>query len=486
MKVLFVGTELFPHVTVGGLADVLSGLPAALARAGVEVRMLLPGYPELLRVAAPLTPVASLGALMGGGNARLVRGRTPAGLEVYLLDQPSFFGTGGPYADRPDAPRRFAALSWAAAHLGRRGDGGWVPDILHAHDWPTGLAPAYLAFQPGPRPATLFTIHNLAYQGIFPAELLPRLHLPETRFTPDDLEYFGQLNFLKAGIRHADRITTVSPTYAREIQDASRGGLQGLLALQGESLVGILNGVDEAIWSPGASPHLAHPYDVDHLERRPLNKRALQAEMGLREDPRALLFGIVSRFAPQKGLDLVLDALPILEDLGAQLLVLGQGDGALEAAYRAEALRRPGRMSVRVGFDTGLSHRCFAGTDVLLVPSREEPCGLTQLYAQAFGSLPLARRTGGLADTVVDATPEALRARRASGFLFEEVSAEALASAMARAHTLFRQAPEAWQLLQRTAMGLDRSWSRAAQSYLALYQELGAHPAAVAAAEPAP
>lgn len=477
MRILFAATELYPHVSVGGLADVMAGLPAALAAAGADLRILLPGFPVLLDIAAPLAPVARLGDLMGGGPARLLRGRTPSGQALYLLDQPSFFRAGDPYADRPDTPRRFAALSWAAARLARLGEPDWAPDLLHVHDWPTALAPAYLAILPGQGPPAVLTIHNLAYQGIFPAGLLAELQIPLERFTPGDLEYYGQLNFLKAGIRHADRITTVSPTYAREIRDASKGGLHGLLAARDGDLAGILNGVDRSVWSPATSPHIPHPFDADHLERRPLNKRALQVELGLREDPGALLFGVVSRFATQKGLDLVLDALPVLESLHGQLAVLGQGDGELEAAFREAARRRPGRMALRVGYDMGLAHRCFAGADVILVPSREEPCGLTQLYAQAFGALPLVRRTGGLADTVVDATPEALHAGRATGFQFDEATPEALGLALARAGGLYHQAPGRWRTVQQTAMTRDFGWERPAAAYLELYRGLVRQPA---------
>ena len=474
MRILFAGTELYPHVTVGGLADVMAALPLALRARGADLRLLLPGFPVLLQAAAPLAPVRQLADLMGGGGARLLLGRTPAGVPVYLLDQPAFFGSGPPYEDRADTPRRFAALSWIAARLAKEGDDGWRPDILHVHDWPVALAPAYLAFEPGPRPAALLTIHNLAYQGIFPKSLLPDLRLPLEHFTPADLEYYDQICFLKAGLVHADRISTVSPTYAREIQDPSKGGLHGLLAARGRDLVGILNGVDAGVWTPSGNLHLAFPYDLDRLDRRTLNKAALQRELGLREDPEALLFAIVSRFAPQKGLDLVLEVLPRLARLGAQLAVLGQGDGALETAFRAAPRRYPGRVASRIGYDTGLSHRCYGGADVILVPSREEPCGLTQLYAQAYGALPLVRRTGGLADTVLDPDDSQPGSPPATGFVFEEATAADLAGALDRACARYRSDPAAWRTMQRAAMGQDRGWDRPAQAYLDLYGEMAA------------
>lgn len=474
MRILFAGTELYPHVTVGGLADVMAALPMALRARGADLRLLLPGFPALLQAAAPLAPIRQLPDLMGGGGARLLLGRTPAGVPAYLLDQPAFFGSGPPYEDRTDTPRRFAALSWVAARLAKKGDDGWSPDILHVHDWQVALAPAYMDFEPGPRPASLLTIHNLAYQGIFPKTLLPDLRLPPERFTPADLEYYDQICFLKAGLVHADRISTVSPTYAREIRDPSKGGLHGLLAARGRDLAGILNGVDPAVWTPSGNLHLAFPYDADRLDRRALNKAALQRELGLREDPEALLFAIVSRFAPQKGLDLVLEVLPRLARLGAQLAVLGQGDGALEAAFRAASRQYPGRMAVRIGYDTGLSHRCYGGADVILVPSREEPCGLTQLYAQAFGALPLVRRTGGLADTVLDPDGTRPGGPPATGFVFEEASAVDLGDALDRACALYRSDPGAWRTMQRAAMGQDKGWDHPAQAYLDLYGAMAA------------
>ena len=473
MRVLFAGTELFPHVKVGGLADVMAALPKALRALGADVRLLLPGYPALKRVTTPLEPVMTLGNLMGGGEARILRGRCPAGLPLYLLDQPAFFHTDEPYAASGELPLRFGALAWAVAHLGRNGDGqGWRPDLVHAHDWPTGLAPAYLALGGEPRPRTVLTIHNLAYQGLFPADLLEPLALPLDAFQPDGVEFYGRIGFLKAGLVYADGLTTVSPTYAREILGPAGLGLEGVLRQRNGRLRGILNGVDETVWNPAADPHLPRPYGPDHPEARSAGKAELQRELGLQEAPGAFLVAIVSRFAAEKGLDLVLEAQPWFVAHQVQLAVLGQGDPDLEARFLAAARLHPGQVAVHLGYDEGLSHRMYGRADALLVPSRQEPCGLTQMYALRYGALPIVRATGGLADTVVDATTEAMAAERATGFTFLEPQAAALQGALTRALGLFRDHPAAWAGLQRRGMAQDASWRPAAQAYLAFYEQL--------------
>lgn len=473
MRVLFTGTELFPHVKVGGLADVMAALPKALRAQGVDVRVLLPGYPALKRAAMPLAPVIALGDLMGGGEARILLGRCPAGLPIYLLDQPAFFHTDTPYTTTGTLPLGFGALSWAAAHLGRYGDGhGWCPDLVHAHDWPTGLTPAYLALAGGPRPRTALTIHNLAYQGLFPADLLVPLGLPEDCFTPGGVEFYGRIGFLKAGLMYADGLTTVSPTYAREILGPAGLGLEGVLQHRNGSLRGILNGVDESVWDPASDPHLPRPFDRDHLEARRPGKLDLQRSLGLQETPESFLVAVVSRFAGEKGLDLVLDALPWFAGHGVQLAVLGQGDADLEARFLAASRLHPGQVAVHLGYDEALSHRIYGGSDALLVPSRHEPCGLTQMYAMRYGTVPVVRATGGLADTVTDATPEALQADRATGFTFQEADPTALEAALGRALGLFRDHPAAWTALQRRGMAREAGWGPSARAYLAFYEKL--------------
>lgn len=473
MRILLTGTELFPHVKVGGLGDVLAALPKAIRSLGADARLLLPAFPALKEAAAPLEPVLALGDLMGGGQARVLLGRSPSGLPLYLLDQPAFFAQGSPYVARGDLPLRFGALSWTAAHLGRHGDGqGWKPDVVHAHDWPTGLTPAYLALGEEPRARTVFTIHNLAYQGLFPADLLAPLGLPSSAFHPGGLEFYGRLGFLKAGLVYADRLTTVSPTYAREILGPEGRGLEGVLQHRNGSLRGILNGVDDEVWNPATDPHLPRTFGPGTLAARAEVKRELQRELGLRTDGDQPLFAVVSRFAEQKGLDLLLDEQAWFAAKGAQLAILGQGDPELEARFLAAARLNPGRMVTHIGFDEGLSHRFFGGADAILVPSRQEPCGLTQMYALRYGALPVVRATGGLADTVVDATPEAIREGRATGFVFQEARPAALAGALERALGMYRDQRDTWTALQKRGMAQDFGWATAARQYLDLYGEL--------------
>lgn len=478
MRILHVAAELFPYVKVGGLADVMGALPQALRAEGADVRLLLPAYPALRDALGGVVSAGPLGPFAGVGEARLLLGRTAAGVPLYLLDLPSLFDRpGGPYDERGDSCLRFGALSWAAARLGRQGDAqGWRPQVVQAHDWQAGLAPAYLALEAGPRPATVMTIHNLAYQGRCPPSVLKPLGLPASAFHLHGLEFHGDLGFLKAGLVYADRLTTVSPTYAREIQTPEQGeGLEGLLAHRSGDLTGILNGVDPDLWHPSRSPHLPMHFASSRPSGKKVCKNHLQRELGLRESPAAPLFGIVSRFAVQKGLDLVLENVDHLVALGAQLAVLGSGDPALEAAFRAVAAQHPGSVGLRVGYDEGLSHRVIAGSDALLVPSRHEPCGLTQLYALAFGTLPVVRRTGGLADTVVDATSQAQAEGRATGFVFEDPNGWDLGEALNRACGLYRDQPAAWTRLQRTAMAQDFSWRTSARQHMELYRAL-VHP----------
>ncbi|MBK9797895.1 MAG: glycogen synthase GlgA [Holophagaceae bacterium] len=469
MKILFVASELFPYVKTGGLGDVMAALPRAMRAQGADVRMLLPAYPAILSAVEVQGSVLALPELMGGGPARILRAEAP-GLPLYLLDQPAFFGrAGGPYDHPSDLARRFAALGWAAAHLGRQGDGeGWRPELLHGHDWPTGLMPAYVAYGEGPRPATVMTIHNIAFQGRFPAALLNELWLPRHAFTPEGVEFHGDIGYLKAGLRLADRLSTVSPTYAREIQQAGGHGLEGLLAHRSDSLRGILNGVDRSIWHPARDPHLVCRYDLKHPSRRGPNRPDFQRRMGLQEDPAAPLFAAVSRLDPLKGLDLVLDNVDHLVSRGAQLAVLGTGDPHAEGAFRQAAQRHPGRVAVHIGYSEPLAHQAYAAADVFLVPSRQEPCGLTQLYALAYGALPLVRRTGGLADTVVGVTPETLAAGTATGFTFETASGWALGEAINQALALFRE-PTAWRQVQRRGMATEFGWEGPARAYLDLY-----------------
>jgi starch synthase len=477
MQVLFVASELFPLVKTGGLADVCGALPPALAAEGVDARVLIPGYPAVLQGLAEPRVVQELYGLFGD-NARLVEGRIGNGTAVIAVDAPHLYSRpGNPYlgADRrdwPDNDVRFAALGWVAAEIGRQGVGGWQPDVVHAHDWQGGLAPVYLALEGGRRPATVLTIHNLAYQGLFPAHRLGALRLPATTFTVDGVEFYGKVGVLKAGLIYADRITTVSPTYAREIQTSEQGyGLEGVLIKRSADLVGIMNGIDESVWDPARDPHLAARYSVEDLDAKAADKAALQARLGLSPAPEAPLFGVVSRLTPQKGLDLLLEAVPMLIARGAQLAVLGTGDTDLEEGFGIAAASDPAQVGVVIGYDEGLAHLIQGGADAIVVPSRSEPCGLTQLYGLRYGTVPVVARAGGLADSVVDANTAALEDGVATGYVFAPVSAEALIETLHLAIDLYAL-PVRWRQVQRRGMTRDVGWRKSAGRYAALYREL--------------
>lgn len=474
--VLSVASEIYPLVKTGGLADVAGALPPALAAEGVAVRSLLPGYPAVLAALEAAEPVHAFAGLYGG-PARLLAGRA-AGLDLLVLDAPHLFARpGDPYRgpdgrDWPDNARRFAALGRVAAEVGRGLLPGFRPGVVHAHDWQAGLAPAFLHYGGAPRPGTVMTVHNLAFQGQFPAWMLGELGLPPGSFTIEGVEYYGGIGFLKAGLRLADRVTTVSPSYAAEIRTPEGGmGLDGLLRARGADLSGILNGIDLGVWDPATDPHLASRFDATHPEARAANKAALQARLGLAAEPEALLFGVVGRLTWQKGMDLLLEALPALLGHGAQLALLGTGERALEAGFAAMAAAYPGRVGLLLGYDEALAHLVQGGSDALLVPSRFEPCGLTQLCALRYGAVPVVARTGGLADTVIDANEMALAAGVATGIQFAPPSRHMLEAAIARAALLWRDR-EGWRTVQRSGMACDVGWTRPARRYAALYRGL--------------
>lgn len=480
MKVLFASSEVYPLAKTGGLADVAGALPAALAASGTETRILMPAY-RGVAAAAQARAVANLGDPFGRGDAVLLEGRMPdSGLPVWLLDTPALFDReGGPYLapsghDWPDNDIRFALLSWTAARLCQPNSPfGWQPDILHAHDWQTGLAPAYLKSWGGPRPGTVFTIHNMAYQGNFSDQLVPRLGLPWSLYTMEGFEFWNHLSYLKAGLALSDKLTTVSPTYAHEIQSAPNGfGMEGLLSWRSKDLSGILNGADYAVWNPATDPHLTHPYAPGELAAgKALNKAALQQEMGLPLRADAPLLVVVSRLSDQKGIDLLLGIMPALLELGCQIALLGTGDKRIEDAFRALSEARPDQVAARIGFSETLAHRLLAGGDMLLMPSRFEPCGLTQIYALRYGTLPIVHRTGGLADTVADSTYDSMLHGQATGFVFEQGTASALQWSIERAVALYRS-PEQWQRIQANATAVEFGWDKAAAQYNALYRSL--------------
>jgi starch synthase len=477
VRVLSVCSELFPLIKTGGLADVTGALPAALAPHGIAMRPLLPGYPGVLTMLSDVETAYHFADLFGG-DARLLVATGPLGLALFVLDAPHLYDRpGNPYTspdgqDWPDNAQRFAALSWVAKELALGLLPGWRPDIMHGHDWQAGLAFAYLAFADRPRPATILTVHNLAYQGQFPATLLDELKLPHQAFALDGLEYYGAINFLKAGLFFSDGITTVSPTYAREIQSETAGmGLQGLLRARADVLTGIVNGIDEATWNSTTDPYLAMRYTVEQLDGRSHNKAALQTRLDLDKDLAAPLFCVVSRLNWLKGIDLLPTVLPHLIALGGQLALLGVGDPALERDLAQIAAAHPGKISCVFRHDESLAHQFQGAADSILIPSRFEPCGLTQLHGLRYGNIPVVARVGGLADTVIDANDAALADGVATGFQFAPVTVEALEDALSRTVGLFRDKAK-WRSLQRRGMTRNVGWPRAAGRYASLYADL--------------
>jgi starch synthase len=475
MRVLSVASEIFPLIKTGGLADVVGALPAALAPLDIQMTCLVPGYPAVMRALANPELVHKYTTLFGGPG-RIIAAKTQ-GLNLFVLDAPHLYDRpGNPYTaadgkDWPDNALRFAALARAGADLGQGAVATFVPDIVHTHDWQAGLTAAYLQYDAKPRPATVTTVHNLAFQGQFAKELLPQLGLPARAFAVDGVEYYGTIGYLKAALQLSDRITTVSPTYALEIRQPAAGmGMDGLLRVRGGALSGILNGIDTTVWNPATDELLPARYDHRRFAMRARNKTVLQARMRLDVDPDVPVFGVVSRLSWQKGLDLLADALPALIDVG-QLALLGAGDKILEEKYTLAAETHSGRVGCVLGYDEELAHLIQAGADVLLVPSRFEPCGLTQLCALRYGAVPLVARVGGLNDTIIDASEMALAAGVATGIQFAPVDAVMLQAAIARTARLFLDKP-VWKRLQLNGMRADVSWHHPAQRYAQLYREL--------------
>jgi len=477
MKVLHVAAEVFPLVKTGGLADVVAALPLALADQGADVRLLLPGLPPILEGVRHARSVIDIGCCFGALRVRLLLGQMPrSALPVYVVDAPYLYRRGGgPYQDDSgeewsDNLQRFALLGWVAAHIAA-GDADlhWQPSVTHAHDWHAAMTCAYMADHAGTDVASVFTIHNLAFQGLFPMHDWPLLGLASRLMSPAGLEFHGQLSFMKAGLKFADRVTTVSPTYAREIATHEFGfGLDGVVRSREADVSGILNGIDDQLWNPAQDLAIAAPFDADHLDGKAACRRALQTELGLEHDGGALLLVVVSRLTAQKGLDLLLTALPELLRCGVQVVVQGSGEGALEAALRIAHGMHPGRMHVHIGYDEARAHRLIAGADVIAVPSRFEPCGLTQMYGLRYGTLPIVRRVGGLADSVRD--HRGADDTASTGFVFDAATPAAFEACVRRAQELKRAQPQAWAALVRRAMEQQFSWVGPAREYLQLYE----------------
>jgi starch synthase len=469
LKLMFATPEASPHIQTGGLGEVSGSLPKALARLGCDVRLVMPAYGALKAALPRLRYLRPLAVPGFDEPCALLGLPLESGLELWLVDCPPLFDRpGGPYADAtgrdwPDNARRFAYYCHAVAALAV--DDAWRADVVHSHDWPAALVPALLSLHPR-RPRTVFTIHNLAFLGLCDRASFQHLHLPPDWWHSERLEFFGQCSLLKGGLVFADRITTVSPTYAGEILTPEHGhGLDGLLRNRAGDLSGILNGIDVEVWNPATDPSLAVNYTAQDLRGRHANRRMLQQISGLPENDDCFLLGVVSRLTEQKGIDLILDALAATGP-DVQGVILGSGDSYFEQAALALAAREPARIACRIGYDARLSHQLFAGADAFLMPSRFEPCGLAQMYSQRYGAVPIVRRTGGLADSVRD-----LDTAEPTGVVFDEPTSPALVAAIERAAAAFRE-PARWRRLQLNCMAVDHSWAHSAAEYRALYRSL--------------
>lgn len=477
-KILFITPEITPLLKTGGLADVSAALPAALRKYNADVRVLLPGYPRVMDVLKNKCLLTVLNDTGEFGEVRLLEAELPgSGVPLLVIDYPPLYERdGGPYADPngldwADNAQRFALLSKVGAILGNaKSPLEWRPDIVQCNDWQSALTPAYLHFSPAPSAASIMTIHNMAFQGTFPASLVTALGLPASSYNINGMEYYGQMSFLKAGLFYANHITTVSPTYAEEIQQEPLGfGMQGLLAHRYLDLTGIVNGIDNNEWNPATDKLLEYTYSAEDLTGKAANKLALQRRFGLAEDPDIPLLGVISRLTHQKGLDLLPTIAPFLLEHPVQMIILGSGEAALETSFKELAQGHPDQVATFIGFDEALSHQIEAGSDIFLMPSRFEPCGLNQMYSQRYGTPPVVHATGGLVDTVVDATPENIANGTASGFIFTHATTHGLNECIHRALNLFRD-QSAWRKIQLNGMRRDFSWDKSAEEYLALYE----------------
>ena len=475
MKILSVTSEIFPLIKTGGLADVTGSLPKFLKACGVHTKTLVPGYPTVLRKLKAMEPLVVFDEVFGE-PATLMQGRH-GDLDLLVLHAPGLYDRpGGPYVDdggndHEDNWRRFAALSVVAAEIAGGLLPHWQPDVVHTHDWQSALTSVYMRYGKGRDIPCVLTVHNLAFQGQFHAGILEHLGLPFDAMNINCLEYHGDVSFLKGGLQTADLITTVSPTYAREILTPEFGmGMQGVLNERRPDLIGIVNGIDPDMWNPATDPALLANYDYLGLRSRRINRRRVEEEFGLHHDD-SLLFAVVSRLTWQKGLDMLAEVADDLVANGGKLIVFGKGDRSIEDMLAGAAARHPGRIAVRIGYDEPTAHLIQGGVDSIVQPSRFEPCGLTQLYALRYGSVPVVSRTGGLAETIIDANDAAVSARVATGFQFHPVDTEGLRLALHRAFAAYRD-PRRWARLQHQGMKAHFSWDRSAQQYASLYGSL--------------
>lgn len=482
-KILFASSEVHPLIKTGGLADVSASLPIALREHGQDVRIIMPAYRQCLQQLDRLETVATIKLDGYHLPVEILQTTLPdTDVKLWLLHSPHHFDRdGGPYShpeghDWEDNAARFALFSRAAAKIAMNEVGlDWQPDTLHCNDWQTGLAPALLSLEKN-RPEIVFTIHNLAYQGLFSFDEFEALDLPASLWHMNGLEFYGMLSFMKAGLIFADHITTVSPTYAQEICGSEFGyGLEGLLALRAQQgrLSGVLNGIDTQIWDPAKDTLLTKNYSLKTIRNKALNKTSLQQTFFLNETKDSLLVGLISRLVSQKGIDLAIEAMTQVLEAGhdVQFVCLGSGEHSYEQALRILRARFPDKVAITIGYDEGLSHQIEAGADVFLMPSRFEPCGLNQMYSLRYGTLPVVRHTGGLADTVVDASDENRKAGVANGFSFTDATAESLHATLLRVVALF-QRPRIWRSMINVAMQHDFSWENSANTYIKLYHHI--------------
>ena len=479
MKILFASSEAHPLIKTGGLADVAGSLPRAIRNLKHDIRLIIPAYRQVLEQAEKFVFVTHRILEDIDQSVRILAGRLPGStVTLYLVDAPELFDRDGkPYSDGkgkswPDNAERNSAFCRTITAIAMDEIGlDWQPDLVHCNDWQTGLVPAMLAVRKN-RPPTVFTIHNLAYQGLFDWKVFQRLNLPTNFWSTEAMEFHNQFSFIKGGLVFADWITTVSPTYAKEICTSEFGcGLEGLIEHRKDALTGIVNGVDYAVWNPARDLQIPVQFNQRSLSHKIENKRALQERFELPVDNRTPLFAVISRLVEQKGIDLILEVVPELVKKGAQLVILGSGDSQLEVDILQAEKKYPEQMGVVIGYNEELAHHIEAGADFFLMPSRFEPCGLNQIYSQRYGTVPIVRHTGGLADTVTDTTPETLENKTATGFSFREASATALWDAIARALDYYQDA-DCWQQIMITGMRQDFSWKHSAEQYLALYEQL--------------
>jgi len=482
LKVLFVSSEVFPLIKTGGLADVSGSLPSALLRLGCDIRILMPGYSSVLEKLKDVSQLTTIKGLPVINEAELLMGTiTESKVKVMIIKSAQLYERdGGPYSDIHgqewlDNPLRFGILAKVAAILSGEQStvADWRPSIVHCNDWQTGLTPAYMQLTEHTTAKSIISLHNMAFQGCFSPAWLTTLNLPHTSFNIEGFEYHGQLSFLKAGIVYADAITTVSPSYAQEIQTTTFGfGLEGLLARRGDKIKGILNGIETDEWNPQTDPYLVKPYSNSNIAGKQQVKAALQLASGLTVDASAPLMGVVSRLTHQKGLDLLLPVIQELLDSGCQLVLLGNGEKELEQEFLKLALTNPGKVSITIGYNEPLSHQIMAGCDLFIMPSRFEPCGLNQLYGLAYGTIPVVNATGGLADSVLNTDLQNIKDETANGFVMIETSSTALLACIYRALDLFKNDKMTWRKIQNNGMSQNLSWDKSALEYLALYKNL--------------